>query len=94
MVIDGRIRFVLGDEEVVAEAGDFVYTPPNLPHTYVVESETARMIGFNHPSGPFEALQRKAAPLFQTGGPPDMEALVKLAAEHQVTVLGPPLAPA
>ena len=53
--------------------------------------ESARIIGFNHPSGPFEALTRKAAPIFQADGPPDMGAIMKLAAEHEVEVLGPPL---
>ncbi len=94
IVVEGRVRFCVAGEEFVLGPGDFAYTPPNAPHAFVVDSDTARMIGINHPSGPFAELTRKAVPLFRAEGGPDMDAIAKLAAEHQVEVVGPPLAPA
>ncbi len=92
-VIDGTVRFIVGDEELVLNAGDFIYTPPSIPHTYFVESDTAHIFGTNFPGGYFRDLQLKAAPIFTSGGPPDMEKVVRLAAEHGVEVLGPPPQP-
>lgn len=91
LVIEGQVRFSVDGEEHVLGPGDFIYTPPNAPHSYIIESERARMVGFNHPAGRFEDLQRKAAPLFQAEGGPDFEAVARLAAEHEVELLGPPL---
>jgi hypothetical protein len=77
----------------VAEAGDFVYTPPNSVHSFLIESETARLVGFNHPSPRFAELQTRAAPLFGQPGGPDMEGIVKVAGEVGVELLGPPMEP-
>lgn len=91
LIVEGRIRFVVDGETFVAEAGDFVYTAPNAAHTYLVESDTARIVGFNHPNPRFYDLQTQAAPLFSAPGGPDMQRIAQIAAEHNVEVLGPPL---
>jgi mannose-6-phosphate isomerase-like protein (cupin superfamily) len=93
LVIEGEIRVVVGEDEHVLGTGDAIYLPPDVPHTYVVESETAHLIGMNLSNGRFESLQRQAAPLFNGDGAPDMEAVIALAAEHDVDLLGPPLSP-
>lgn len=93
LVLDGDLRAVVGDDELRLGAGDFLYTPPDTPHTYVVESDAARLVGFNLPGGRFEGLQREAEPLFAAEDGPDMERLVALAADHDVEILGPPLSP-
>ncbi|MDZ7733226.1 MAG: cupin domain-containing protein [Acidimicrobiia bacterium] len=90
-LIEGELRVVIDDEELRVAAGDFFYTPPNATHTYVVESDTARIIGFNHPGGHFEDLNREVAPMFLEPGGPDMQAVVERAAAHGVEILGPPL---
>ncbi len=92
-VLEGTIRFVIDDEEHLLSAGDFVYTPPNAVHTYVIETDTARAVGFNHPGGRFEELQRTVGPMFAAEGGPDMAAIVQRAAELGVEILGPPLEP-
>jgi mannose-6-phosphate isomerase-like protein (cupin superfamily) len=33
-LLEGRLRFILGDEEVEASAGDFVRVPPNTRHGF------------------------------------------------------------
>lgn len=91
LILEGRIRYVVDEEEFTAETGDFVYTPPNAAHTFVVESETARMVGYNHPSPRFAELQERAAPLFDEPGGPDMQRLGALADQIGIKLLGPPL---
>lgn len=93
LMLEGELRVVVDGEEFTVSAGDFFYTPPNAVHTLVGESETARLIGFNHPGGYFEDLQRKAEPLFRAEGGPDMDRIAALAAEHKIEVLGPPMTP-
>ena len=93
LVIEGEIRVLVGDDEHVLGAGDAIYLPPDVPHTYVVESETAHLVGMSMSNGRFESLQRNAAPLFSGDGAPDMEAVMALAAEHDVNLIGPPLLP-
>lgn len=90
-LVDGELRVVIDDEEFHVSTGDFFYTPPSVAHTYVVDSDTARIVGFNHPGGHFEDLNREVAPMFLEPGGPDMEAVVRRAAEHGVEILGPPL---
>lgn len=93
VIIEGTVRFVVDGVEFVAEAGDFVYTPPGAAHSYVVESERARMVGFNHPAPRFASLQRQAQEIFAVPGPPDMQRVARLAGDHDVEVLGPPMTP-
>ncbi len=90
-VLEGRLRVVIDDEELEVGAGDFFYTPPNARHTFVVESEQARVIGFNHPGGHFENLYDTVAPMFLEEDDPDMAEVVARAAACNVEILGPPL---
>ncbi|MDZ7673964.1 MAG: cupin domain-containing protein [Acidimicrobiales bacterium] len=90
-LVEGELRVVIDEEEFHVSSGDFLYTPPSAAHTYVVESDIARIVGFNHPGGHFEDLNREVAPMFLEPGGPDMEVVVRSAAEHGVEILGPPL---
>jgi mannose-6-phosphate isomerase-like protein (cupin superfamily) len=96
-VLDGSITFRVKDDEFVAEAGSFVWAPRGLPHTFRVDSPTARVLGLALPAGfdrfvlatgrPAESPTIPPPP----DGPPDMGALVGAAREHGMDVLGPPL---
>jgi len=92
LVISGRIRFVVGDDEHLLGASDAIYIPAGTPHTYIVESDAAHAVGINLSEGRFPSLQRRAAPLMAMEGPPPMDEIAALAADHGLTVLGPPLA--
>ncbi len=97
-VLDGELTFQVGDRTWNAETGTFVWAPRGLPHTFRVDSPTARLLGLAIPGGfdrfvlatgrPAEA----AALPPPLDGPPDMAALVGAAREHGVEILGPPLA--
>jgi mannose-6-phosphate isomerase-like protein (cupin superfamily) len=96
-VLDGMLSFQVGESSWTAEAGAFVWAPRGLPHTFRVESPTARMLALAVPGGfdrfvvatgrPAEAATLPPAP----DGPPDMGRLIGAAREHGMEVLGPPL---
>jgi mannose-6-phosphate isomerase-like protein (cupin superfamily) len=97
-VLDGAITFRVQDDEFGAESGSFVWGPRGLPHSFRVDSPTARLLGLALPGGfdrfvratgrPAEALTLPPAP----DGPPDMGPLVAAARAHGIEVLGPPMA--
>ena len=97
-VLDGTITFRVQDDEFAAEAGSFVWAPRGRPHTFRVDSRSARVLGFALPGG-FDRFvvatgQPAEAPTLPppAESPPDIGALVTAAREHGVEILGPPLA--
>lgn len=92
LVIEGRLRVRIGDAELVAEAGDAICVPADVPHTYVVESETARVVGINLSDGRFPRMQRAAVAHLSKPGPPDFPGLAAIAGAHGTEVMGPPMA--
>jgi quercetin dioxygenase-like cupin family protein len=94
-VLEGELTIWAGGELIEAPAGSFVYGPANVPHTFTVASDEARFLLLTQPAG-FEAFLRavgQEAPsrtLPSADGPPDVERLTALAAEHGIEILGPP----
>ena len=87
-VLEGEMRFKLGDELQAAPAGSFVFIPRGAPHTWQnVGDEPARMLVHFAPSGMerffdgFAALDGPDPRVFEVAG-----------AEAGVDVVGPPLA--
>ena len=84
---------------IVARPGDFAWAPRDVPHTFCVESETAKFLAFSTDGGmdrfffatgePAGALTLPPPPQ----GPPDVEALVAAMAEYGVEMVGPPPSP-
>jgi quercetin dioxygenase-like cupin family protein len=98
IVLEGALTFQIAEATWAAEAGSFVWAPRGLPHTFRVDSPTARMIALAVP-GRFDRFARATgrsagAPTLPppSEGPPDMAALVGAAREHGMEILGPPLA--
>ena len=83
-----------------APAGSFVYGPKGIPHTFTVSSEQARFLLVTEPAGFEEFMRALAEPAARLeippapSAPPDMTALMTLAAEHGIEILGPPGIPA
>jgi quercetin dioxygenase-like cupin family protein len=99
-VIDGELTFWVGGHTITAPAGSFVYGPRNIPHTFTVSSERARFLLVTEPAG-FEQFMRalsEPAPRLEIPPPPttppDMGAMVQLAAQYGIEILGPPGIPA
>jgi len=92
VVVEGRLRALVGDDTYELGAGDLLFTPPDVPHTFMAIGETdAQIVGINWPGG-FHRLYAELAPLFKGDGPPAFDALAAAAARHGAEILGPPLA--
>jgi quercetin dioxygenase-like cupin family protein len=88
-VIEGELRFRLGDELATAPAGSFVYVPRGTPHCFVnAGDEPARILVLFTPAGMEPFFDRFAA---LGAGPPDPGAFRALGAPVGMEVLGPPL---
>ena len=89
-VISGQVRFWVGDQEVVATAGDFVRTLPGVWHTFQAESDEAELLLIFSPpgfEGFFRELGRTAEALELPGGrvgPPDPSRLRALAPKYGI----------
>jgi quercetin dioxygenase-like cupin family protein len=99
-VVDGELTFWVGGTLSVAPAASFVFGPKGIPHTFLVSSEQARFLLVTEPAG-FEGFMRSAgvpAPRMEIPPPPttppDVDAMVALAAEYGIEILGPPGIPA
>jgi quercetin dioxygenase-like cupin family protein len=97
-VIDGELTIWIGGETVVLPAGSFAYGPRDIPHTFSVTSDTAHFLLVVNPGG-FESFVRAVGQSASSltippaddsePSPEQMAALVALAAEYGIEILGP-----
>jgi quercetin dioxygenase-like cupin family protein len=91
-VAEGAIELTCGDETLAATAGDFVYTPKDVPHKYVVVGDRpARvLLLFSRPG--FESFFIEAgAPLDRPpSGPPDPAAMQEIVRKYELELLETP----
>jgi quercetin dioxygenase-like cupin family protein len=99
IVLEGTLTLVCGDDRVLLEPGAVGVAPAGVPHTFRVESETARVLVLSTPAG-IEELPRgtgvraDAATLPPEGTPrPSSEALAEAFAAQGMVIHGPPLGP-
>jgi quercetin dioxygenase-like cupin family protein len=96
-VLDGQLTFQVGASSWTAETGTFVWAPRGLPHTFRVESPTARMLALAIPGGFDRFVVATGRPAGGNRLPPppdtspDIGRLVAAAREHGMEILGPPL---
>jgi quercetin dioxygenase-like cupin family protein len=94
-VLDGEVTFFLPGTEVSLMAGETFRAPQDVPHTYRVESASARLLVFCAPAR-FEGFVRvvsepaPAAELPPRDRPIDPERFAAEAARHGIELLGPP----
>ncbi len=99
-VIEGELTFWVGGETIAAPAGSFVYGPREVPHTFVVSSERARFLLVVEPAGFEDFVRALATPAEHleippaSSEPPDVDALVAVAASYGIDIIGPPGIPA
>ena len=96
-VIEGQIRFRVGDEEFVAGPGTWVWQPRDVPQAFKVESERARALCIFTPGGIERMFQEGGVPAQAGTEPPsqdeyDVEAATALAQRYGFEVIGPQLA--
>jgi quercetin dioxygenase-like cupin family protein len=88
-IVDGSIELTCGDRTLTAAAGDFVYTPKDVPHKYaVVGDRPARVLLLFSRSG-FESFFAEAgAPTDQPqAGPPDPERFQRIVEKYEMELL-------
>ena len=99
-VLEGEFTFYLGDpeatvERITATAGQAVPLAGGTPHNIRNESNgDAVAFAVHAPGGPMEQFSRAASAMVADGGQPDMQAVLALAAQHGIELLGPVPEPA
>jgi mannose-6-phosphate isomerase-like protein (cupin superfamily) len=95
-VLEGEVTFRIGEEEIPAGPGSFVFGPRGVPHSYRVDSETARLLFILSPGGMEGFIRASSEPAASLTIPPsdgvydesEMEGLVALAREYGAEILG------
>ena len=94
-VLEGELIYRVGDRELPASAGSFVFAPRGVPHSFTVRSPgPARLLVVVSPAG-FEGFSEEMGRPAETlspppPAPPDMERLAALAAKYGLELAGPP----
>jgi len=89
-VLEGELRFRLGNDVATAAAGSFVFVPRGTPHCFQnVGAQPARIIVIFTPSGMERFFDRFAA---LPAGPVDPDAFRSIGADVGMDVVGPPMA--
>jgi mannose-6-phosphate isomerase-like protein (cupin superfamily) len=94
-VLEGEITIHTPNQQIDLGPGQAYNAPRGVPHTFCVTSPEARLLTIGAPAG-FEAFvrafgtpaEREELPVLD--GPPDVEALVRVAADHGIRLVGPP----
>jgi quercetin dioxygenase-like cupin family protein len=93
-VLDGEIRFRQGAEEFLAGPGSWVGGPRGVPHTFKVESDSARVVVT--PAGFERMFEVGGVPVSESAQPPvqeyDPDAAVAISEQFGFEVVGPQLA--
>jgi quercetin dioxygenase-like cupin family protein len=90
-VLEGELTLFVGDEVVRAGAGEVVFAPRGVPHTFNIDSESARFIVLSTPAGFEEFVAEVGTPEGEEPRPVDPEQLGAIAARHGIEILGPPM---
>ncbi len=89
-VLEGAFRFKVGDEQVIAEAGSFLFVPRETHHTWRnAATVTSRMILTYIPGGMEPFFEEVSPYMFVT--PPDQAGIEKINQKYNTDVVGPPL---
>lgn len=85
-VVEGEVGVQLGDETVTARRGDLILKPRDIPHAFWnATDEPACLLEVITPAG-FEGYFQGLGELLGTGGPPDMGAIMALAADYHLEI--------
>ena len=87
-VLDGEVLFQVGTERHTLNAGDLVFLPKTIPHTYLVVSDTAKMLFMTTPSGKTESFFKTLA---QLNGPVSPEKFQEIFQRYDLEIVGPRL---
>jgi quercetin dioxygenase-like cupin family protein len=94
-VISGEVSFFVGEERIEATAGDFVFAPRDVPHSFLVRSEEAEYLTSFAPAGAERFFAEVAPPVIPGESPPsptqpDPDEFARIAAKYGIEIVGPP----
>lgn len=89
-VLDGQYLFEVGGKRQTLTAGDLIFLPRNVPHTFAQLTDAGRMLFFMQPAGKMEDYFRTLGNM--TNKPAPAEG-AKIFADHDMQVVGPPITP-
>ena len=72
-ILEGQISFEVGEQEIKAGPGSFVFGPKDVPHRYTVESGPARLLYILSPGGFEEFVYASSVPAEERTLPPAPE---------------------
>lgn len=99
LVLSGEVRVQHGDSVIEAVTGSFVYGPRDVPHSFHVDSDEARMLLFFGPGGVEGFFRDAGKPARARTLPPpgeeflDKSALMEIGKGYHQEFIGPPLPP-
>lgn len=89
-VIQGTYRFKVGEERFTLGAGETIFLPRQVPHAWIQDSATGKMLVILQPAGMLEDFFVSMAGLDHE---PTAEEVKRLFAQNEMQVVGPPLEP-
>jgi len=72
-VLEGEMTFSIGDESIKATPGTMVFAPRDVPHSFTIDSEQARILVMNTPAGIEEFFRECSVPAPSLTLPPPAE---------------------
>ena len=95
MIVEGEVTLYVGGETLRGGPGSILFAPREVPHTYRIESETARMNVISSPPAFPEFVLATSVPAEQPTLPPgppsvDPERLSEVAARYGIEIIAPP----
>jgi mannose-6-phosphate isomerase-like protein (cupin superfamily) len=99
VVLEGTLTLVAGDERFELGPGGAATAPAGVPHTFRVESETARVLLLSTPAGLERMMRDASVPATAPALPPpdaprpSADELAAIFERHGTVILGPPLGP-
>jgi quercetin dioxygenase-like cupin family protein len=88
-VIQGEYLFQVGTDKYQMKSGDGIFLPRNVQHAFIQLSGKGKMIVSYLPAGKMEAFFKVTD---KWTSPPSNEEIIKVFADHEMTVVGAPLA--
>ncbi|MBD2755274.1 cupin domain-containing protein [Spirosoma validum] len=87
-VIEGEYLFQIGDQRQTLEAGDTIFLPRNIAHTWLQLSEKGKLIYLLQPAGQLEDFFKNMNTFKR---PPTFAEEQQLSLAHGVKTIGPPI---
>jgi quercetin dioxygenase-like cupin family protein len=99
VVLDGQVRFQLGETVIEASPGTLVYGPRDVGHSFRVDSQEARLLLLLGPAGVDGFFREGGKPARSRSIPPqseqfpDPKLLGEIGSRYGQNIVGPPLGP-